>query len=52
METLTMLFDSSPGDHSPAERRLSASWKSLLKIKDYQEVRPLSAATLTLIALL
>lgn len=44
METLSILFDSSPGDHSPVERRLSASWESLLKIKDYEEVCPLSSA--------
>ena len=44
METLSMLFDSSPGDHFSVERRLSASWESLLKIRDYEEVRPLSSA--------
>ncbi|KAH9988145.1 hypothetical protein BJV77DRAFT_760761 [Russula vinacea] len=37
METLSMLFDSSPGDHFSVERRLSASWESLLKIRDYEE---------------
>jgi hypothetical protein len=37
METLSMLFDSSPGDHFSVERHLSASWESLLKIKDYEE---------------
>ncbi|KAF8491325.1 hypothetical protein F5888DRAFT_1057428 [Russula emetica] len=37
METLSILFDSSPGDHFTFERRLSASWEALLKIKDYEE---------------
>ena len=45
-----MLFDTSPGDHFPVEHRLSASWESLLKIKDYEEVRSLSfAAVATLL---
>jgi hypothetical protein len=41
-----MLFNSSPGDHFTFERRLSASWEALLKIKDYEEVRLLSSAVL------
>ena len=47
MEALSTLFDPSPGDHSIVERRLSASWEALLKIKEYEEVRLLSSATPT-----
>jgi len=39
METLSVLFRSSPESSSPVERRLSACWKSLLRIKVYEEVR-------------
>lgn len=42
METLSALFESSPqGSSQDVERRLSASWKSLLRIKAYEEVRSL-----------
>jgi hypothetical protein len=39
-DTLSLLFDTSPGDDSRAvEYYLSSSWTSLLKIKAYEEVR-------------
>jgi hypothetical protein len=38
METLSALFDSSQGSSQDVERCLAASWKSLLKIKAYEEV--------------
>jgi len=37
MEALCSLFESSPESPFPVERRLSASWKSLLKVKEYEE---------------
>ena len=39
METLRSLFESSPESPFSVERRLFASWKSLLKVKEYEEVR-------------
>jgi hypothetical protein len=41
IKSLSLLFDPSAGNNTPVERRLSASWKSLLKIKSYEEVCPL-----------
>ncbi|KAH9954770.1 hypothetical protein BC827DRAFT_1272293 [Russula dissimulans] len=38
-ENLSVLFDASFVNLSPVEHRLSASWKSLLKIKAYEETR-------------
>ncbi|KAH9958212.1 hypothetical protein BC827DRAFT_614858 [Russula dissimulans] len=37
IKSLSLLFDSSAGNDIPVERRLSASWESLLKIKPYEE---------------
>ncbi|KAH9954769.1 hypothetical protein BC827DRAFT_1379326 [Russula dissimulans] len=44
---LSVLFGPSPGNLSPVERRLSASWKSLLKIKAYEQTRITSNLRMT-----
>jgi len=46
-KTLSMLFGPSPGKFSPVEHRLSASWKSLLKIKAYEQTHITSNLRMT-----